>query len=174
MDLNTAGNLASLLSLLTLVPMLSRWGQNMVGVNPNTATGTAPAKRGGILRIVFGLVALTAIGINSYVLWNATGHHLAFPREGLKSVTNCNISNQVVVLDGHDYEHCTFRNVTIEYDGGEFAFSYNQIYNPQFKTQNDDLRKGIIFMVKMGLAKGSIRDPSTGHVIEPGATWLGP
>src|SRR5437016_5099007 len=35
----------------------------------------------------------------------------------LETVVNKKISNQVVVLDGYDYENCEFQNVTFEYNG---------------------------------------------------------
>jgi hypothetical protein len=98
-------------------------------------------------------------------------HHPSWIEPELTTVVNHKFSNEVVVLDGHDYEHCTFENVTFEYDGGAFKMVNNTGSGILIKTKNRDVERGMAFLGKMGLSRVPLIDSETGKTIEPGVTW---
>jgi hypothetical protein len=95
--------------------------------------------------------------------------HPSLLERSLTTVVNKTISNQVVPLDGYDYENCSFVNVTFEFNGGRFSFVNNSITGVYYKTANPDIEKGWFLLGKLGLLKIPMYDNS-GKLIEPGAT----
>ena len=88
----------------------------------------------------------------------------------LKILTNKTFSDRTIVIDGNDYENCTFNNVTFEYNGGRVAFSHNTISGGRLATQNPDIYKGWFFLGKLGATRIPLLDENE-RPIPPGATW---
>lgn len=85
-------------------------------------------------------------------------------------VADQRISNQVVVLDGYEYTHCVFTNVTFEYDGGNVGFNYNDVHGAVFRSENNDINRVVFFMARLGMLRTSVRSQD-GSIVTPGATW---
>jgi hypothetical protein len=88
----------------------------------------------------------------------------------LEIVSDKTFTNTTILLDGHDYRHCTFNNVTLEYDGRPFSFLNNLVSGSRFSSTNPDINQAFGFLAKLGLLKVPVLD-NNGNPIEPGAKW---
>jgi hypothetical protein len=123
----------------------------------------------GILLIL--IVANTAIAIRATLRVSTLQKQLAatdnrdkpYPFEfhaakDLERVENKTFINERVILDGKDFRHCKFQNVTFVYNGtGPFSFAYNELINvPQFYTDNLSVLTTLIFAKLMGCRIGEL------------------
>ncbi len=69
----------------------------------------------------------------------------------LKKVYNRAFSNQVIVLDGHLYDGCTFSNVTLRWHGGQcFVINSKVLGYTRFETTNTDFVRLIDILKTLG------------------------
>lgn len=132
----------------------------------------APPKKKNLFG--FGLVAISIItwGVVAYAnfpnywpyIQKLTGS------DQLEIVANKTFTDDRIVLDGHAYTHCVFNNVTFEYNGARFEFTYNEVRGARFESKNDDIQKAFLFMSKLGILKLPVLGPDQ-KPIQPGATW---
>lgn len=58
-----------------------------------------------------------------------------------QQITDCNLANQKVMLDDHEYFNCTFTNVTFVYDGtAPFHLSHSTMSGYALGTDNPSIR----------------------------------
>jgi hypothetical protein len=88
----------------------------------------------------------------------------------LEIVSDKTFTNTTILLDGHDYRHCTFNNVTFEYGGRPFGLSNSFISGAHFSSTNPDIDQTFLFLAKLGVLKLPVWDKER-KLIEPGAKW---
>jgi hypothetical protein len=85
-------------------------------------------------------------------------------------VTDKTFKNEEVELDGKEFSHCKFFNVTILFNGGDFSFHDNEVTGVLFKSHDARIDKTFWFLAKLGLLKLPTTDKD-GNTIQPGTVW---
>lgn len=68
-------------------------------------------------------------------------------------VTHKHFQNEIILMDGYDYEDCTFVNVKLKYNGGRGVFNYNTVDGAVFTSDKAEVMDAWILMAKAGLLK---------------------
>jgi|HubBroStandDraft_6_1064221.scaffolds.fasta_scaffold690412_2 hypothetical protein len=69
---------------------------------------------------------------------------------GLQAVYDKTYTNQVVDIDGHDFNRCIFDNVTIRYNGGAYVFRQSRFNGVRFETPNTTIANSIGLLKTLG------------------------
>lgn len=74
--------------------------------------------------------------------------------------------NERVLLDGFDYEGCTFENVTLVYNGGAGRMHNNKVAGFIITSDVPEIHSAITLLFNLGLLKIPVMD-DTGAVLQP-------
>jgi hypothetical protein len=70
---------------------------------------------------------------------------------GLQEVYDKTYTNQIVDIDGHDFNRCEFNNVTLRYSGGAYVFRQSHFNGIRFETPNTTIANSIGLLKTLGL-----------------------
>jgi hypothetical protein len=141
--LNTASNIVTIIAFLFAFPAAFKRGRDMLNKH-------------GLASWALALVIALAAVANIALLADRLGF---LPVGGsLTVVSDQTFHNKSIVLDGHEYTHCKFYNVTLKFNGGAFTFINNEVFGVRLASDNPDISKTFNVLAKLGFLKIPVFD----------------
>jgi len=101
---------------------------------------------------------------------DARGYIEKYLGDNLEMIADKSFSNTEIYLDGKNYTHCKFTNVTFVYGGSKFSFTYNQIYHGYgIRFLKPEMQAAAAFLGKLDQLRMPLIRPD-GSIEPPGIT----
>jgi cytochrome b subunit of formate dehydrogenase len=102
---------------------------------------------GRVIPTIVFLVAL--VGLIAEL--DSRGYFDRYWQSNLTTISDKTFTNTEVMLDGNNFSHCHFNNVTFIINGARFGFSYNDVHGSRFRSDNNYVQTAFFIMAKLGV-----------------------